>query len=143
MSAASTDHMKRIMLALAAGGATTFRNNVAVGVVSSTITWIKGGVQTVTVRPGDAVVRGARVLHAGLFEGSADLIGWTPVVITPDMVGKTVAVFTSVEAKSGSGRLESNQETWMRNVLLAGGIAGEGRDPEAAVRLLREFKGRE
>jgi len=31
---------------------------------------------------------------------SSDLIGWTPVVITPDMIGKTVAVFTAVEVKT-------------------------------------------
>lgn len=139
----STDHMKSVMLAVSAAGASIFRNNTGVGVVSSSITWIKGREQSVTVRPGDAVVRGARVLHAGLFEGSADLIGWTPIVITADMVGKTVAVFTSIEAKSGTGRLESAQVTWMENVLAAGGLAGVGRDPEAAARLIREFKGRE
>jgi hypothetical protein len=139
----STDHMKTIMLAASAAGATIFRNNVAQGVVSNSITWIKGREQSVTVRPGDAVVRGAREVHAGLFEGSADLIGWTPIVITPDMVGRTVAVFTSIEAKSGTGRLETDQKTWMRNVLAAGGLAGEGRDPETAARLIRDFKGRE
>lgn len=140
----SSDMVKRVMLAVSAVGVSAFRNNVAFGVVGNTVTWIKGAaVQSVTVRPGDAVVRGARVLHAGLFEGSADLIGWTPIVITADMVGKTVAVFTSIEAKSGTGRLESAQVTWMENVLAAGGLAGVGRDPEAAARLIREFKGRE
>ena len=30
---------------------------------------------------------------------SSDLIGFTKIVITPDMVGKTVAVFTAIEVK--------------------------------------------
>ena len=30
---------------------------------------------------------------------SSDLVGWTSVVITPAMVGKTVAVFTAIEVK--------------------------------------------
>jgi hypothetical protein len=31
---------------------------------------------------------------------SADLIGWRPVIITPDMVGKVIAQFVSVETKA-------------------------------------------
>ncbi|MGL6040062.1 MAG: hypothetical protein ACRC01_02545 [Deefgea sp.] len=31
---------------------------------------------------------------------TGDYIGWTPVLVTPEMVGKTVAVFTSVEVKA-------------------------------------------
>ena len=33
-----------------------------------------------------------------------DLIGWRRVVITPDMVGKVIAQFTSVECKPGDWR---------------------------------------
>lgn len=38
---------------------------------------------------------------------SGDQIGWTSVVITPDMVGKTVAVFTNIEVKSNSFKIRS------------------------------------
>jgi len=35
---------------------------------------------------------------------SHDLIGWTPVVVTPQMVGSKVAIFTSREVKRGGWR---------------------------------------
>lgn len=60
---------------------------------------------------------------------SSDLIGWTQVTITPDMVGRTFAVFTSVEVKedgwvyTGTGR-EVAQKRWVDLVLAAGGLAG-------------------
>ena len=44
---------------------------------------------------------GERVVQAGLeINGSGDGIGWFPVIITPEMVGKKVAVFLSVETKT-------------------------------------------
>jgi len=42
----------------------------------------------------------ARRVNYGLAVGSSDLIGWKPVVITPDMVGKTIAQFVCVECKT-------------------------------------------
>lgn len=124
----------RIWKALAQAGATVFRNNVAQAVVGR-IVWIREAC-TVRLQPGDAVVRNARVLHAGLMKGSGDLIGWTEVVVTPEMVGRTVAIFTSVEAKSGSGRSTPDQVKWRENVRRAGGFAGEARNDVDALSII-------
>lgn len=56
--------------------------------------------------------------------GAADLNGWTSIIITPEMVGTKIAVFTSVETKrSQGGRISSEQLKWSEQVKNAGGIA--------------------
>jgi hypothetical protein len=61
---------------------------------------------------------------------SADLIGILPIRITPDMLGKTVGVFVSVEAKAGTWKFSENnprdvaQRNWNKLVYQCGGIAG-------------------
>ena len=77
-----------------------------------------------------------RPVQFGLARGSADLIGWSSVTITPDMVGQTVAVFTSIEVKSAAGRLRPEQQQWLDAVSAAGGIAGVARSVEDARVLL-------
>jgi hypothetical protein len=64
-----------------------------------------------------------RVLRSGLAVGSADLIGWQSITITPEMVGQQVAVFLSVEVKSAAGKLSVDQTRWLDAVNKAGGIA--------------------
>ena len=76
-----------------------------------------------------------RPVQFGLAKGSADLIGWTTRTITPDMVGQQVAVFTSIEVKSATGRLRPDQRQWMEAVQAAGGIAGVARSVEDAMGL--------
>ena len=77
-----------------------------------------------------------RPVQFGLAKGSADLIGWTTRTITPDMVGQQVAVFTSIEVKSATGRLRPDQRQWMEAVQAAGGIAGVARSVEDAEALI-------
>ena len=61
---------------------------------------------------------------------SSDLIGITKVVVTPDMVGQVIGVFTSIEAKPSTwtGRTlndrEVAQERWNQIVREYGGRAG-------------------
>jgi hypothetical protein len=76
-----------------------------------------------------------RPVSFGLCKGSADLIGWTTRTITPDMVGQQVAVFTSIEVKTATGRLSPEQRQWLEAVQAAGGIAGVARSVEDAARL--------
>ncbi len=76
-----------------------------------------------------------RPVSFGLCKGSADLIGWRTVTITPDMVGIQVAVFLSIEVKTATGRLRPEQQQWIDVVQAAGGIAGVARSVEDAQRL--------
>lgn len=78
-----------------------------------------------------------RPVQFGLAKGSADLIGWTTRTITPEMVGTQVAVFTSIEVKTATGRLRPEQRQWLDAVQAAGGIAGVARSVEDAEALLR------
>lgn len=77
-------------------------------------------------------IKNPRVLHAGLCEGSSDLIGWKSVTITPDMVGRKLAVFTAIEAKSKTGRPTTDQTLFLTVVREAGGIAVLARSVEDA-----------
>ena len=76
-----------------------------------------------------------RPVQFGLCKGSADLIGWKRVTVTPEMVGTTVAVFLSIEVKTATGRLRPEQQQWLDAVQAAGGIAGVARSVEDALRL--------
>ena len=64
------------------------------------------------------------------------MIGWHSVVVTPEMVGRRVAVFTSIEVKTPTGKQSPEQRTWLAQVKSAGGIAGVARSPAAALALL-------
>jgi hypothetical protein len=126
--------LRRVMLALSRAGAVVFRNNVGVGWAgkATRITVAK----TVRLWPGDVVVRNARPLHAGLCTGSSDVIGWMSVTVTPDMVGRKVAVFLAPEVKNADGRATEDQIRFLRAVTEAGGIAGVARSEEEAVSLI-------
>ena len=80
--------------------------------------------------------RSGRLVQFGLARGSADLIGWRTLVITPDMVGQRVAVFTSLEIKTPTGRLAPAQHHWLHAVEGAGGIAGVARSVGDALRIV-------
>ena len=76
--------------------------------------------------------RTGRPVQFGLARGSADLIGYRTVTITPDMVGQQVAVFTSLEVKTPTGRVRPEQTNWLHTIKRAGGIAAIVRSVDDA-----------
>lgn len=123
-----------VRLAASKAGATLFRQNVGQGWIGRSFKATDQ--QTVHLEPGDVVIRQARPLHAGLVKGSSDLIGWTPVRITPDMVGRLFALFTAIEVKAARGRVRPEQSTFLGNVTEAGGIGIVARCAEDATAAL-------
>jgi hypothetical protein len=79
-----------------------------------------------------------RPVQFGLCKGSADLIGWRTVTVTPEMVGQRIAVFLSIEVKTPTGRPRPEQQQWLDVVQAAGGIAGVARSVEDALRIVTE-----
>lgn len=104
-----------VRLALSQAGAVVFRNNQG-AYQDDQGRWIKYGVCN---------------------PGGSDLIGWTSVTVTPDMVGKTVALFTAVEVKTPTGRVTPAQQNFIDQVNKAGGRAGVVRSSEDAQLLLK------
>ena len=105
-----------------------FRNNVGMGFCG----------RCADERAGTVTLVDARRVHFGLFAGSGDLIGWKSVEITPDMVGRKVAIFVSVETKTPGGRLSREQEAWIERVRFFGGIAGRARSETEATKIIDE-----
>lgn len=71
----------------------------------------------------DSPIRSAKIK-------SSDEIGFTKIVITPEMVGHTVAVFTAIEVKkpgwifNAKDKREAAQLVFINWIRAAGGIAG-------------------
>jgi hypothetical protein len=109
-------------------GGRIFRNNVGQG-------WIGHGAHTGT----SIFIENPRPLHAGLCKGSGDGIGWHTIEITPDMVGKRVAVFLSVETKAQRGRATSEQINWDSQVRAAGGISVIAKSVDDVTLAIRKY----
>jgi hypothetical protein len=80
---------------------------------------------------------GIRKILAGLLTpGASDLIGFKTVIITPEMVGQKIAVFTAIEIKSKSDTVKKQQREFIEFVRAGGGIAGVSRSLEDTKKIL-------
>jgi hypothetical protein len=93
----------------------TFRNNVGL----------------FTTNTGDKI-------RTGLCKGSSDLIGWTTIEVTPEMVGARVGLFVGIEIKSVRGRPSAEQTNFINQVNGAGGVAFIARSPDEALAKLTQ-----
>lgn len=85
-------------------------------------------------------LKDGRWLTSGLAVGSSDLIGWTPVTITPEMIGRAIAVFTAIEVKAPRGVSSEEQRAFVRAVTAAGGLAGFAKSIDQALAILESVK---
>lgn len=79
---------------------------------------------------------------------TGDYVGWFPVTITPEMVGKTIAVFANIEVKAVgfTVKLDYNpksreyaQNNFNQLVISHGGIAGFAYDWQSVDILVNQF----
>ena len=109
--------------------------------------WVSGGGKPYRLNDGSVVVPAGRPIALGFgltngdpLEGAADLNGWTSLVVTPEMVGSTVAVFTAIETKrSDGGRKRTGQINYVDQVRAAGGIAGFAKSPDEAQSIVADY----
>lgn len=107
MGTNETNIQNAVRLHAAKRGITLFRNNIGV-----------------------AYYTNGQPVTYGLTTGSADLIGWRTITVTPDMVGQQIAQFVSIEVKTHQGRVSTAQQNWLERVRAAGGVAIIARDKE-------------
>jgi hypothetical protein len=109
-----------IDLAHSHGEVRLLRNNVGVLVDRATLRPVAFGLGS----------KGAKPL-----KGSSDKIGWRSVTITPEMVGRRVAVFVAIEEKD-LAKPTADQLRFIANVQAAGGLAGVAHGAEEAGAIL-------
>ena len=105
--------MNDIQVELSKVGTKVMRNNVGTALVGKP--------------PNEVMIR------FGLAAGSSDLIGWTPIEITSEMVGQTLAIFTAVEVKTKTGKIGEKQKTFLYTLQANGGLAITPTSAEEAV----------
>ena len=129
--------MRELQIAASQLGARLFRQNAGQGWVGKAEKF--GRAKTVAVQPGDVLIRRARPFHAG-HEGMSDLGGWTPVLIGPEHLGQTLAVYAQVEVKAGA-RTTEEQLKWIKAVNAAGGVAGVAKSHDDLAAILTAKSG--
>lgn len=126
------DIKSKVMLHLSQKrGAVVFTNPVGNG-------WV-GKFQSHNQNGGVVKLLGARRVSFGLIGGSADLIGWYPLTIKPEHVGKKIAVFFAGETKTQDNKPTPAQSNFLKRVKDDGGIAGIIRSNEDADNLIDKW----
>lgn len=117
-----------------AGRCLLFRANVGKAYTSNDVVKVPRQMPVV-MGPRDVLLKNARPFDTGLPPGFSDLFGLVSVEITPDMVGKKVAIFTGLEVKDGA-RVSPLQRNFINAVNDNGGRAGVVRSVDDAEKLV-------
>lgn len=135
MNSHETNIVRRIMLKIGSiPNIRVFRNNTGSAWIGASVKFNKK--QTVLVEAGDVLIKSARFFTAGLCVGSSDLIGVKSVIITPEMIGQKVAIFTAVEVKTATGKASPEQVNFINMINELGGIAFIARNEDEALNFI-------
>ena len=72
--------------------------------------------------------------------GGSDLIGCHSMTITPEHVGKRIAVFVAIECKSPTGKPTAEQTAFIEFIAAMGGIAAVARSADEALAIIQNYK---
>jgi hypothetical protein len=72
--------------------------------------------------------------------GSGDLIGYLRILITPEMVGRTLPIYTEIESKTDSGRLAEHQIKRIEELRDVQAIAGCARSADDCEEILKRWR---
>lgn len=82
-------------------------------------------------------LQGERVVRYGVGpNGASDWIGYRELLVTADMIGKSVAQFVAIEAKRPGEKPDERQQKFIDQVNKHGGIAGSATSREEADEIL-------
>jgi hypothetical protein len=122
--------VRRILLCSSELGVTLFRNH--------------RGVHRVAQKDCKSCQRFGVTISAGLHNGAPDTIGWMPIVVTPEMVGQRVALFTGIEVKRESGGVVSeDQRRFLTALERDGAVQGVVRSVADLETVLAPWRGRQ
>ena len=125
-----TEHEIQNEIRVAVGAeqtATLFRANVG---EAWTGTLVSSSLHRVTIE-------NTRRFRSGLPVGFPDLFGFRTIEVTPEMIGKKLAVFVFLEVKKPGGRTSKAQKKMHAFLQSAGAIGGVARSAEEAAALLQ------
>ena len=137
---ASENNVQRASWLAVAGTTVLFRINTGQA-------WVSGGGKpqrrtdgSVLVPFGRPIALGFANVHGKTVVGTPDLGGYTEMTVTPEMVGKKIAVVTFIETKKTKGGEHSDEQIlFVNNIAQAGGIAGFANSPEAAKKIISDY----
>lgn len=127
-----------IMLEASKSGARVWKNIRGFFYTNDSVKALKQAIKTANWGLVIKTADNLRAVRAGIqAEGSSDLVGFVPTVITQDMVGQTIAVCCFIEVKTETGRIAPEQQSFINFIVKSGGYAGIARSVEDAKRIMR------
>jgi hypothetical protein len=134
---------KTIWAGLALAGTVMFRANSGKAWMSNLgprgVHRVDGG--TMMIQAARPIALGLAMVNGDTVPGLTDLVGYTKVTITPDMVGRVMPVFTVIDAKeSGGGTKLKHQKEFIARVQADGGIGGFASSLQQATEIVDAWK---